>query len=140
MGSVESFLDFLSSRKPIKAADESHPYDFKNIWYIHIFLFFSDDEDDRNLRRVSYLRATKEDRMHIDSDNEQELNNALHQTHDIHAVPNTPKNRYFLAFSVNFWWFMGTEKTIICLLLLDNLAILIFSSNKSVYGNSKHWH
>ena len=25
----------------------------------------ADDDEERNLRRVSYLRATKEDRMHI---------------------------------------------------------------------------
>lgn len=44
----------------------------------------ADDEEERNLRRVSYLRATKEDRMHVDSDNEE---------HE-HAHPSTPKHRY----------------------------------------------
>lgn len=54
-----------------------------------ITCLIADDEEERNLRRVSYLRATKEDRMHIDSTaaeaNEQELD---HQ----HDVPSTPKH------------------------------------------------
>ena len=37
-----------------------------------LFCLIADDEEERNLRRVSYLRATKEDRMHIDSDAEAE--------------------------------------------------------------------
>lgn len=46
------------------------------------FTFFIDDEDERNLRRISYLRATKDDRMHVDSEGEEESN-----------VPTTPKHR-----------------------------------------------
>ena len=45
----------------------------------------TDDEEERNLRRVSYLRATKEDRMHIDSDAEESEGHV--------TVPNTPKHR-----------------------------------------------
>lgn len=46
-----------------------------------LFLLIADDEEERNLRRVSYLKATKEDRMHIDSDAEND-----------NALPHTPKN------------------------------------------------
>ena len=52
-------------------------------WKIYFcFTFFIDDEDERNLRRISYLRATKDDRMHVDSEGEEESN-----------VPTTPKHR-----------------------------------------------
>ena len=48
-----------------------------------------DDEEERNLRRVSYLRATKEDRMHIDSDAEQDPNQHPqgHPHHQAHPHP-----------------------------------------------------
>ena len=61
----------------------------------------TDDEEERNLRRVSYLRATKEDRMHIDSDAE-ESEQAGHVT-----VPNTPKHRLVYYHSVVFLRFCG---------------------------------
>ena len=54
---------------------------------ITIRFLIADDEDERNLRRVSYLKATKEDRMHIDSDAEE------HATEQ-HLLPSTPKHRY----------------------------------------------
>ena len=43
----------------------------------------ADDEDDRNLRRISYLRATKDERMVVDCSEDEEPN-----------VPTTPKHRY----------------------------------------------
>ena len=44
----------------------------------------ADDDEERNLRRVSYLRATKEDRMHIDSDAEQDPNHHHHPQQQPH--------------------------------------------------------
>ena len=55
-----------------------------------LFRLIADDEEERNLRRVSYLRATKEDRMQLDSDLEQEII-AANQEHV--SAANTPKQR-----------------------------------------------
>ena len=46
-------------------------------------VLIADDEDDRNLRRISYLRATKDERMVVDCSEDEEPN-----------VPTTPKHRY----------------------------------------------
>lgn len=54
-------------------------------------MIIADDEEERNLRRVSYLRATKEDRMHIDSDAEDPEHLIL---------PSTPKHRLVLLNKV----------------------------------------
>ena len=51
---------------------------------LNLLVIIADDEEERNLRRVSYLRATKEDRMHIDSDAEED---------HVNPVPSTPKHR-----------------------------------------------
>ena len=66
--STERFSRKLDNKKPYSIISDSNT--------------FIDDEDERNLRRISYLRATKDDRMHVDSEGEEESN-----------VPTTPKHR-----------------------------------------------